>query len=593
VLEARFGLNNYTTGRFQYQTSVDRVAALGIQGGLGSVPRDWGYPLFQIAGYARVGDRSDVPQDRSQKTHHYFANLTYDRGGHNLRTGFEARRLREDMYVDGSIRGTFTFSTTFTGYGLGDLLLGLPTSVSVTSPGLEAAFRDTSYGAYVQDDWRATPKLTVNLGLRYDFWTPVVDAYNRRAIFDFGDNTIKRVGTNGIPLAGYNPDRNNVGPRLGFAFMPFGSTRFVTRSGYGIFYDKENWNSHTGLNSQPLFRSSKQFDRPGSISQVVTGATTVPLPSVNAMQADFRDASYQQWNAFVEGEPVDATIVAVGYVGSKGANLPNSIDKNQPTPGTGNAQARRPVPQYAAITYLYSGSTSIYHSLQTRVERRFRQGASFLVSYTLAKATDDPALYGGSAPDARHPEVARGPANTDSRHRFSGSFMYELPFGPGKPLLSNISGVSAALLGGWQVNGIVTMASGVPFTPVVSQDVAGTAQTNSQWPNRVCDGTLANPTFERWFDASCFVPAPLGTFGTAGRNILVGPGLSTVDVSVFKMFTVRPGRRIQLRAEIFNLFNRVNLGQPNATIDAPLTVGRISTTQTDSRQVQLAIKYTF
>ena len=465
--------------------------------------------------------------------------------------------------------------------------------MSLTSPGLEANWRDTSYGAYVQDDWKITPKLTVNLGLRYDFFTPVVDVYDRRAVFDFADNAIKVVGTNGIPRSGYQPDRNNFAPRLGFAFLPFGGTKFVARGGYGIFYDKENWNSHAGLNNQPMFRTSRQFDRPGSISQALTGAGNIPLPNVNAMQSEFRDAYYQQWNVFVESEPLEATVFGIGYVGSKGSNLPAQIDINQPTPGTGSAQARRPLPQYAAINYLYSGSSSTYHSLQTRIERRFRQGLSFLTTYTLGKAVDDAPLYGGSAPDARNPKAARGPANTDSRHRFSGSFIYELPFGPGKRFVRDAGGLRSILLGSWQVNGIVTRASGVPFTPTIAQDVAGTARTNSQWPNRVCGGRLDERTADRWFDASCFTVPASGTFGTAGRNILVGPGLTNVDVSVFKIFPVATGKLIQFRVEVFNLFNHVNLGQPNATIDAPLTVGRISTTSTDARQIQLALKYTF
>jgi hypothetical protein len=286
-------------------------------------------------------------------------------------------------------------------------------------------------------------------------------------------------------------------------------------------------------------------------------------------------------------------VFGVGYVGSKGSDLPAQIDVNQPRPGTGNAQARRPLAQYAAINYLFSGASSNFHSLQARLERRFSRGFSFLANYTLGKATDDAPLYGGSAPDATNTEAARGPANTDSRQRLSASFIYELPWGPGQPFLDNATGVMAAFVGGWQVNGILTLASGVPFTPIIAQDRAGTARPNSQWPDRVCDGTLDDPTPERWFDASCFAVPAAGTFGNAGRNILVGPGLTNVDFSLFKSFRVVEGHQLQFRLEVFNLFNHVNFGQPNATIDAPLTVGRISTTATDSRQIQLALKYTF
>jgi hypothetical protein len=430
LFEARFGLHKYTTGRFQNQ-GVNRAAELGINGTPGQ-ERDYGYPLFNITGYTTVGDRNDLPQDRPQDTYHYFANLTYNTGGHNVRSGFEARFLGEDLYADINIRGSYTFNPTFTGYGLADMLLGMPTTVTVTYPGLLANWRDTSYGLFVQDDWRIGSRLTLNLGLRYDYFTPVVDTEDRRAIYDFTDNVIKVVGENGIPRAGYLSDRDNFAPRLGFAFLPFGTPRLVTRGGYGIFYDKENWNSHAGLNNQPMFRTSLQYDRPGSISNAFTSPSTTPLPSVNAMQDDFRDASYQQWNVFVESEAFRDTVIGVGYVGSKGTNLPANKDYNQPTPGTGNAQARRPIPQYAAITYLYSGSSSNFHSMQARVERRFSRGFSFLANYTLGKTTDDAPLYGGSAPDATHTHGtdSRPASSTSCR---SGPASRGCPTPPGSP----------------------------------------------------------------------------------------------------------------------------------------------------------------
>jgi hypothetical protein len=591
LLEARFGYHRYDTGRYQDNT-VNGAAELGIEG-VSDAEIDQGYPLFTITGYTTVGDRNDLPQGRPQNTYHYFANLTYNTGGHDVRTGFEVRQLGEDLFANTGVRGGFTFNPTFTGYGLGDVLLGLPTIATLTTPGLLANWRDTSLGLFVQDDWKVSEKLTVNLGLRYDYFTPLVDKFDRRAIFDFADNGIKQVGQNGIPRAGYLPDRNNFAPRIGFAFLPRGGTRFVTRGGYGLFYDKENWNTHQGLNNQPLFRTSRQYQRPGSIAKAFTASSTVPLPNVNAMQMDFRDAYYHQWNVFVEGEPITNFTVGVGYVGSKGLDLPLTRDINQPTPGTGAVQARRPIAQYATVAMVSSGTNSIYHSLQARAERRFSKGLSFLTSYTLSKSVDTVPIYGGSAPDATNIDAARGPADTDSRHRFSASFNYELPFGQGQAFLSDATGLSAALLGGWQVNGIVVLAAGVPFTPFVSQDIAGTGRPGSQWPDRTCSGELDDPRPERWFDASCFRPAAPGTFGNGGRNTLVGPGRANVDLSVFKQFTIRADDRLQFRLEIFNLFNHANFAQPNATVDAPLTVGRISATATDSRQVQLALKYLF
>ena len=591
LLEARFGLHRYNTGRYQNQ-GVDGVRALGIEG-VGTDPIDYGYPTFTIAGYTTVGDRNDLPQGRPQKTYHYFANLTYTTGAHDVRTGFETRQLQEDLFANTSIRGGYTFSPTFSGYALADMLLGLPATATITTPGLNANWRDASYGVYVQDDWRVSPKLTLNLGLRYDYFSPMVDANDRRAIFDFTDNSIQPVAQNGISRAGYNADRNNFAPRVGFAWLPLGGTRFVTRGGYGLFYDKENWNTHQGLSNQPIFRTARQYNQPGTISQAFVASGTVPVANANAIDADFKDAYYHQWNLFTEGELFRDFTAGVGYVGSRGVNLPATRDYNQPLPGSGSVQSRRPIQQYGSIAYVTATSESIYHSMQLRLERRFRDGLSFLVNYTLSKAEDVVPIYGGAAPDANNVEAARGPADTDSRHRFSASFSYELPFGPGRAFLSDAGTAVDLLVGGWQVNGIVSLVSGVPFTPFVSQDVAGTGRPNSQWPNRVCDGKVDNPTPDRWFDASCFTVPAAGTFGNAGRNILIGPGRQVVDLSIFKSFQVRQQHQLQFRAEIFNMLNHANFAQPNATIDAPLTVGRISATSTDSRQVQLALKYLF
>jgi hypothetical protein len=591
LLEARFGYHGYNTGRFQ-DSSVDRMSGLGIAS-LSNDPRDHGYPLFQITGYTTIGDGTGVPQGRPQKTFHYFTNLTYSSGGHNLRTGFEARRMHEDVFFNGFARGSFSFTSAFTGYGLADALLGLPAFATVTAPGLTSNWRDTTFGTFIQDDWKLSERLTLNLGLRYEFFTPLVDANDRRAVLDPVDNTLKQVGTAGIPRAGYEPDRNNFAPRFGFALLPFGGPRVVVRGGYGVFYDKENWNTHLGLSNQPLFRTTRQFERPGSINQAFTSSSNVPPPVANTFQRDFRDAYYQHWNVFLEGEPRHDLTLAIGYVGSKGSNLPGTRDINQPRPGAGTPQSRRPIIQYGAINAVSAIHSSNYHSMQARAERRFQQGLSFLVTYTLAKSIDDAPLYGGTAPDANNLAAARGPANTDSRHRLSASFIYELPFGPGRRYLSDGGGLGSALLGGWQVNGIVSLAAGVPFTPVVSQDIAGIARPNVQWPDRVCDPELDDPTPDRWFNAECFRVPAAGTFGNNGRNTLIGPGLATVDLSIFKGFRMAADHQLQFRAEIFNLLNRANFGQPNATIDSPLTVGRISTTATDSRQIQLALKYLF
>ena len=300
------------------------------------------------------------------------------------------------------------------------MLIGQPTIATLTTPGLIANWRDTSFGVYAQDDWKVTPRLTVNLGLRYDSLHAAHGQVRSPGDPGFRGKQHDQAGRDQRHLAGglrLGPQQLRAAAGIRIAAVRRHALRHPRRLRAFLRQGKLE---HTPGSEQPAAVSHvASVSRPGSISQVFTGSGTIPLPNVNAFQTDFRDADHHQWNVFVEGEPISDFTVGIGYVGSKGESLPLTRDINQPTPGTGAVQARRPIPQYATISYVTSDTSSIYHSLQARAERRFRRGLGFLMSYTLSKAIDTVPIYGGSAPDATNVDAARGPADTDSRHRFS------------------------------------------------------------------------------------------------------------------------------------------------------------------------------
>lgn len=589
VAEYRFGVFRYDAARHQ-DASIDGITTLGIAGEP-NVQMDHGYPLVSVTGFPTLGNNTDLPQDRPQNTFHVFATLSYEKSQHHLKMGFELRREQQNLTIDSGVRGTFTFTGASTGNALGDLLLGLPNAATLTNNPEINALRSSLYGAYFQDDWKVAHQLTLNLGLRYDYWTPPTDKYGNLGGFNFATQQVVPVGTLGSGAAGYNPDRNNFGPRFGFAFTPFASLSvFVIRGGYGIYYDTEDWNT---LERPQWFLYSITVNSPPSIENAYVTPTAPPIRNTYAIEPQFRNAYYGEWNLQVETALRKDLGLSVSYIGSKGTKLPNTRDLNQSIPGSGSGQSRRPLSQWGSITYLYSGDSSIYHSMQARLEKRFSGGMSFLGVYTFSKSIDNADLYEGSAQNSYDTNSARALSNFDARQRFTGSFLYELPFGKDKVLLKNIGRVGSAFISGWQLNGIVQVAAGNPFTPVVSQDITGTLQTNSTHPNRVCDGAIDNPSPSRWFDPGCFTIPAAGMYGNAGRSILIGPGLKDLDTSLFKTFKIGDRQSLEFRAEFFNVLNHPNFGQPNATIDAPKTVGVITATSVDNRDIQFALKYIF
>jgi hypothetical protein len=418
-------------------------------------------------------------------------------------------------------------------------------------------------------------------------------------------------GRNGVDSrAGIQRDFKNFAPRFGFAYSL--ATHTVVRGGFGIFYNP-NGNGGAALRLQrhapygPIYSVS-----PGDIMVATRVSDGFPAPpTVNfdnlanprgaeiGIIPNFRSAYAEQFNLSVQHEVAPLQLIMkAAYVGNLGRRLSTTYNLNQPIPGPTSVASRRPYfnlrPLLSDVTYAVSDGLSNYHSFQLTVEKRMSAGLQFLAGYTWAHAIDNVATdFGGGTgtpQDPRYRNVDRGNAAFDLRHRFTISSTYRLPFGKGAKFLSN-GGFTNILFGGWQLNAIATVQTGLPFTPGLA---TSTTNGTGSRPDGLRDATLPadQRSLKRWFDPTAFgTPAPY-TYGNLGRDTLFGPGRVNFDSSLFKDFQIHEGWKIQFRAESFNMFNHPQFGQPNASIGNS-AAGVISGTVGNPRQMQLALRLAF
>lgn len=612
VNDLRFAFNRVASAVLQENqgTSVNRAVGLPE---LSTNPRDFGLSFITVTGFSPLGHEGNNPQNSVTNTFQILDSATYSRGRHLWKFGGDVRLVQQNAFRDVQSRGLLQFSPfgQITFNALGDLLLGFPLVTGGARVDNAQHLRSNSYNFFVNDSFRVSRSLTLIGGLRYEYNSPPVDAFDRATIYDPATRTLVPVGTGGVPRSGFHSDKNNFAPRVGFAWTIGDEGNTVVRGGYGVYYDQSALAPGEALYfNRPYFDFNLFFSLPGlplTVNNPFPAFFPFALPdSALAIQRDLRTAYMQHWSASVQQQLGRSRVLEVAYVGSKGTKLLSARDINQPAPSVlplGLPFVPRPNPFFDDITQIESRANSRYDSLQVRFQQRLDFGLALLGSYTLSKSEDDASNFFSSAGDPNFPQDSnnlrpeRGPSNFDSRHRFVLSYSYDLPFGKGRRYFADDGWVST-LLSGWQTLGIVTLQSGRPFTVALLPEIdnSGTGRSvlgfgANDRPNVAGDPNLSSPSADRWFNTAAFAfPAP-GTFGNAGRNILRGPGYQNVNASLVKNTLLTERLNLQFRAEVFNLFNHPNLNLPDNFLGSP-TFGRISSAR-DPRHLQFGVKLLF
>jgi hypothetical protein len=545
--------------------------------------------------------------------------------------------------------------------GLADLMMGYPSSGSRTQ-----RFQPNNWvgggfwNFYVQDDIKVSSRLALNVGLRYEYRRPAVDKRNSLVTFVPTDAPFSGPGNVTLvtaaddaqndayctdPFYSYltTPDgrclvassalrsqlgftgrtrrslvhtyKNNWAPRFGLAWRPFDSNKVVIRGGYGIFYDLLPTENMLFVNNNPITTPTQNYSTsfgtppPGKVQQMFAGAGGIaPIGEQFAslyVSPEYRTPYLQSWSFGIASQLADNWALDLDYIGNKGSNYGLlHLFGNQPYPGVGDLQPRRPYPDLNITLYTSTDGTSQYNSFQAKLTKRTSSGLTFLTSYTLQKGINDgdgnEGFGGGggqlAAQDDNNPWADRGRSYSDARHRFVASYVWDLPFGQGRRFL-NQKGVINQILGGWQISGITSFQSGFPITVFSASDYSNTG-TLSPRPDRICSGE-GNKTLESWFDTSCFVTTNLADalasgnprFGNSGRGLFDGPGSIGWDLALLKEFRFTERFRLEFRAEAYSVLNHMNPGFPVTTIGDPLA-GQIFD-GSGQRNLQFGLKLAF
>ena len=612
VNEIRFGYN-YAYHLNSPISLDDRnwVADIGMRNLAGGTdPIDYGRPNFTMSGFSGQGEGT-ITQGATENILSVSNATSWVQGRHNVRFGIQAQFRKYDQLTEVPPRGTFTFNGQFTGSPVGDFLLGYCSTCTGAFGSSRSNYRSPTFAPFIDDNWQISSVLTLQMGLRWEYLGPWHEQNNQEGSFDPATGKIAfhvvpaNLPARLVPLVinqdGFFPegilkkDLNNFGPRVGVVYSANDKT--VIRSGFGIYYDNLNLNELQFSRLVPPFygqyslqptRTDLRFNADGLFPDL----NNIPeFPAPFSMNPDNRTAYTTQWNGNVQHTFGKDYLFEVAYTGSHSYNEHKRFNINQAQPGTTPIVTRVPYPAFqSAILYSSDGGWASFNGVTFRLDKRYSDGLFFLGSYQLSRSRDNGSgeIEANDTAYAWDLNADTGYARYDQRHRVQASFGYELPFGPGKPWLAN-GGAAAYALGGWQIQGIMRFASGFPFS-VSSTNVCQCGSFIPQRVNVVTPGNFGEldaPTVDRWFDKTAYAVPALGTQGTAGRNTVRGPGTQQINMSLSKRFPINRAR-VEFRAEIFNLLNHNNFGNPDTNI-SNATAATI-TTADDGRAAQFGLR---
>jgi Carboxypeptidase regulatory-like domain/TonB dependent receptor len=663
VNEFRFGYSGYSNqnvAQLAYQQDPIRELNIPI---FDPPPYGWGVPNVSIEGFSTFGDSVFTPFITHDHTFQWTDGLSWTHGAHSFKFGIELRRDQFNETGNQTTTGNFSIQNQATGYGFSDFLLGYVARVQAVAGLPSAQFRATSQAYYATDSWKARHNLTIEAGLRYEYTPPwssrgdnimnpivpvftltpnaqVEHPYLARNCAAYGQDSFyppesqirfaSNINTeclNGQGTTLVKNDLTNFAPRLGIAWNP--TPNLTIRMGAGIFYAQDigdtffdmarnnagrllsdaNFATHNLTFQSPFTPSG-----PNPCGNIPSSYSCISDPLVYGVDPNMRTPYVEQYTMDIQRQLTSSMVLEVGYLGSQGHHLERAIldDTAVPSP-TGAILSRVPFPEFNTIQMTVGTVNSNYESGHVKLTQRLAKGLTALIGYTFSKSLDDAS---GISPEnsvlATKPQTGwcvpceYGLSDFNSTNRFVASVLYELPFGKGKPFLNQ--GFASHILGGWQLNSIVTASSGFPLTISDGTNQSNTNVANDR-PNAVpgVPENLSNPTTAQWFNLASVQLEPFGTFGNVGRNTVIGPGILDWDFSALKNFYVTEQRYLQFRFECFNCANHPNFGDPGTDLTSNQTnaagfpipgtgnFGEITSTRTgiDMRELQFSLKFIF
>jgi hypothetical protein len=523
---------------------------------------------------------------RVSNVYNYIDNVSYLAGNHQIKAGVDVRRYLFNAST--ASPNYFVFAGARSGLPLEDFLLGLPYQTGSVTGSPTGNSRKFELAWYVQDDWKVTPHLTLNYGLRWEFYGRMAERVNKQSMWLASCNCMAIAGKDLRPQLVDN-DLNNFAPRLGLAWRPFPGATVIRASG-GIFYDNDQ-RTNFELITNPPFVLNQVFyvaDNPDlSLSNPFPANPASLVPATTDLH--FRDTYVEQWNLNIQHEISPGLLAEIGYVGSHMVKSRRERNVNQGVPGA------LPYAGFAQIFKFEQAGSSSFNSLQAKMQKRFARGAEFTAAYTWSHSIDDRPLA-NLIQNNNDMRAERADSDFDARHRFSFNGVYDIPSG----FARRVGGLAATALSGWSLSGVGIIQGGRPFGVTFLESVSLTNNFNADRPN-IVPGVSWKPARQgpnNWINPAAFSVPSKGTFGNAGRNILRGPGLRNFDLALLRQTHVGERTTLQFRAELFNAFNHANFAPPNSVLDISLNpartnFGTISSTAMPERQMQFGLRVAF